>query len=80
MAGQLAPRPLLVVHGKADTRSPYACGAHIDDWTQEPTPPVLYEGTEHCRDACVTALGQRFMQWIPATLHAAGAFPEESTS
>jgi len=26
MAGQLAPCPLLVVHGKADTRLPYACG------------------------------------------------------
>jgi hypothetical protein len=39
-----------------------------------------YEGTEHRRDACATALGQQFMQWIPVTLHAAGAFPEESTS
>ena len=26
LAGQLAPRPLLVVHGKADTRLPYTCG------------------------------------------------------
>ena len=29
LAGQLAPRPLLVVHGKADTRLPYSCGVQI---------------------------------------------------
>ena len=29
MAGQLAPHPLLVVHGKADTRLSYACGSTL---------------------------------------------------
>jgi pimeloyl-ACP methyl ester carboxylesterase len=32
LAGQLAPRPLLVVHGKADTRLPYTCGVQIYAW------------------------------------------------
>ena len=36
LAGQLAPRPLLVVHGTADTRLPYTCGVRIYDWAQEP--------------------------------------------
>jgi len=80
MAGQLAPRPLLVVHGKADTRLPYACGVQIYDWAQEPKQLVLYEGAEHRLDECATALDQLLTQWIPATLHAAGAFPEERTS
>jgi alpha/beta superfamily hydrolase len=34
LAGQLAPRPLLVVHGKADTRLPYTCGVQIYHWCQ----------------------------------------------
>jgi len=80
MAGQLAPSPLLVVHGKADTRLPYACGVQIYDWAQEPKQLVLYEGAEHRLDECATALDQLLTQWIPATLHAAGAFPEERTS
>jgi pimeloyl-ACP methyl ester carboxylesterase len=29
LAGKLAPRPLLVVHGKADTRLPYSCGVQM---------------------------------------------------
>jgi len=41
LAGQLAPRPLLVVHGKADTRLPYTCGVQIYDWAQEPKQLVL---------------------------------------
>ena len=58
MAGQLAPRPLLVVHGKADTRLPYACGVQIDHWAQEPKQLVLYEGAEHRLDECADALDQ----------------------
>ena len=80
MAGQLAPRPLLVVHGKADTRLPYACGVHIDDWAQEPKQLILYEGAEHRLDACAAALEQLLTQWIPTTLHAAGASAQEKPS
>ena len=47
LVGQLAPRPLLVVHGTADTRLPYTCGVQIYDWAQEPKQLVLYEGAEH---------------------------------
>jgi alpha-beta hydrolase superfamily lysophospholipase len=80
MAGQLAPRPLLVVHGKADTRLPYACGVHIYDWAQEPKQLVLYEGAEHRLDECAAALEQLLTQWIPTTLHAAGASAQEKPS
>jgi alpha/beta superfamily hydrolase len=71
LAGQLAPRRLLVVHGKADTRLPYTCGVQIYDWAREPKQLVLYEGTEHRLDECAEALDQLLTQWIPATLRAA---------
>jgi dienelactone hydrolase len=71
LAGQLAPRPLLVVHGKADTRLPYTCGVQIYDWAQEPKQLVLYEGAEHRLDECAAELDQLLTQWIPATLHSA---------
>jgi alpha-beta hydrolase superfamily lysophospholipase len=71
LAGQLAPRPLLVVHGKADTRLPYTCGVQIYDWAREPKQLVLYEGAEHRLDECAAELDQLLTQWIPATLRAA---------
>jgi alpha-beta hydrolase superfamily lysophospholipase len=69
LAGRLAPRPLLVVHGKADTRLPYSCGMQIYGWAREPKQLVLYEGAEHRLEECAEALEQLLMQWIPATLH-----------
>jgi pimeloyl-ACP methyl ester carboxylesterase len=72
LAGQLAPRPLLVVHGKADTRLPYTCGVQIYHWAQEPKQLVLYEGAEHRLDECAPELDQLLTQWIPATLRSSG--------
>jgi dienelactone hydrolase len=72
LAGQLAPRPLLVVHGKADMRLPYTCGVQIYDWAQEPKQLVLYEDAEHRLDECAAELDALLTQWIPATLRASG--------
>ena len=70
MAAKVAPRKLLVVHGKADTRLPFSCGQQIYDMAKEPKELVLYEGAEHrleeCRDDLETLLGR----WIPETLAA----------
>lgn len=68
LAGQLAPRPLLVVHGTSDTRLPYTCGEQIYHWAQEPKQLVLYESAEHRLDECAAELDQLLQQWIPATL------------
>src|SRR4029434_1025759 len=68
LAGQLAARSLLRVHGKADTRLPYTCGVQIYHWAQEPKQLVLYEGAEHRLDECAAELDQLLTQWIPATL------------
>ena len=72
LAGQRAPRPLLVVHGKADTRLPSTCGVQIYHWAQEPKQLVLYEGAEHHLDECAAELDQLLTEWIPATLRSSG--------
>ena len=68
MAGLLSPRPLLVVHGKADTRLPYSCALQIYDWAKEPKQLALYEGAEHRLEECREQLAQLLSVWIPQTL------------
>ena len=67
-AGWLSPTPLLVVHGKADTRLPFSCAVAIHDWAKEPKELVLYEGAEHRLDECREELGELLRAWIPARL------------
>ena len=68
MAGQLAPRKLLVAHGKADTRLPFYCAQQIYDWAAEPKELVLFEGAEHRLEECRDELETLLAAWIPATL------------
>ena len=70
MAGQLAPRRLLLAHGKADTRLPYHCAQQIYEWAAEPKELVLYDGAEHRLEKCRDELETLLTQWIPATLAA----------
>ena len=70
MAPQLAPRRLLVVHGKADTRLTFACGQQISDMAKEPKELVLYEGAEHRLEECRDDLEELLGNWIPETLAA----------
>lgn len=68
MAGQVAPRRLLVVHGKADTRLSYSCAQQIYDWAKDPKELVLYEGAEHRLEECRDDLESLLGRWIPETL------------
>ena len=68
MAPQVAPRKLLVVHGKADTRLSFACGQQIYDMANEPKELVLYEGAEHRLEECRDDLEELLGAWIPETL------------
>lgn len=68
MAGQLAPRKLLVAHGKADTRLPYSCALQIHEWAKEPKELVLFEDSEHRLEECREELETLLAAWIPATL------------
>ena len=69
-AGMLSPTPLLVVHGKADTRLPFSCAVAIHDWAKEPRELALYEGAEHRLDECRGELMDLLREWIPARLTA----------
>ena len=69
MAGQLAPRKLLVAHGKADTRLPFSCALQIYEWAKEPKELVLFEGAEHRLEECRDELETLLSAWIPATLN-----------
>ena len=68
MAGQLAPRKLLVAHGKADTRLPYSCALQIHEWAKDPKELVLFEDAEHRLEECREDLETLLAAWIPATL------------
>ncbi len=68
MAGQVAPRRLLVVHGKADTRLSYSCSQQIYDWAKDPKELVLYDGAEHRLEECRDDLESLLGRWIPETL------------
>ncbi len=70
MAGLVSPRPMLIVHGKADTRLPYSCGMQVYDWADEPKQLVLYDGAEHRLEECRDELAGLLTEWIPATLNA----------
>ena len=67
MASQVAPRRLLVVHGKADTRLSFSCAQQIYDWAKEPKELVLYEGAEHRLEECRDDLEDLLGRWIPET-------------
>ena len=69
MAGLVSPKPLLVVHGKSDTRLPYSCALQIHEWAREPKELVLYEGAEHRLEECTQELEALLREWIPATLN-----------
>ena len=68
MAGQVAPRKLLVVHGRADTRLPFRCAETIYEMAKEPKELVLYEGTEHRLEECRGELESLLAAWIPNAL------------
>ena len=70
MAGLVSPRPMLIVHGKADTRLPYSCGMQVYEWANEPKKLVLYDGAEHRLEECREELAALLSEWIPATLDA----------
>ena len=69
-APQLSPRPLLLVHGKSDTRLPYTCALQIYNLALEPKKLVLYEGAEHRLEECREDLEKLLLDWILATLAA----------
>ena len=67
-AGDISPRPLLIVHGLEDTRLPAYCATRIHQWAREPKELVLYPGTEHGLRECNDELRELLRRWIPEKL------------
>jgi len=64
----VAPRPLLLVHGLADTRLPPSCARQIYQWADEPKERVFYPGAEHGLRECQGELHALLHRWIPEKL------------
>jgi fermentation-respiration switch protein FrsA (DUF1100 family) len=64
----VAPRPLLLVHGLADTRLPPRCARQIYQWADEPKELVFYPGAEHGLRECQGELQALLHRWIPEKL------------
>jgi pimeloyl-ACP methyl ester carboxylesterase len=69
-AWQISPRPLLLIHGKADTRLPFYCSQQIYDRALEPKQIVFYDGAEHRLEECRDEMDLLLSEWIPDTLRA----------
>jgi fermentation-respiration switch protein FrsA (DUF1100 family) len=61
---RLAPRPLLLVHGTADTILDCAASQDIYDRALEPKRLVLYEGADHGLMSCADELFDLLRDWL----------------
>jgi dienelactone hydrolase len=68
LAGSLAPRPLLVVHGLADEILPASCSRSIHRRAAEPKEIILYPGCRHGLDECRDALDRDLFDWLSRVL------------
>ena len=63
-ASLVSPRPLLLVHGEADTRLPPSCSQAIYQWTNEPKELVLIPGATHGLWQCKDQLRDLLREWL----------------
>lgn len=62
--GNLAPRPLLFVHGEADEVLPVACSLDLHARAKEPKRLILYPECRHGLDECRDALDSDLVEWL----------------
>lgn len=63
-AGELSPRPLLLIHGSRDRNLPAICSQHIYDWAREPKELVIYQGSGHFLRECRNELHDLLKGWL----------------
>ena len=68
LAGELSPRPLLLLHGTADSVLPDACSREIYQRAVEPRQLILYPGCGHALEECRDQVDQDLLQWLRAVL------------
>ena len=63
-AGELSPRPLLLIHGSRDRNLPALCSEHIYEWAREPKELVIYKGSGHFLRECREELHDLLKGWL----------------
>ncbi len=65
---EIAPRRLLVVHGRDDDVLPHTDAERIYEWAQEPKELILYPGASHRLAEVKTELRDKLGSWIIETV------------
>ena len=63
-AAQLAPRPVLFIHGQADEILPDRCSRDLYAMANEPKQLILYPGCRHGLDQCREELDRDLLEWL----------------
>jgi fermentation-respiration switch protein FrsA (DUF1100 family) len=66
--GRLSPRPLLLIHGSADTRLPPSCSEYLYARAGEPKELVIYEGATHSLRQRRAELRDLLVNWLTRVL------------
>ena len=64
----LAPKPLLLIHGSRDRNLPVECSELIYQWANEPKELVIYQGSGHFLRECHDELHDLLRNWLRGKL------------
>ena len=67
-AADVSPRPLLLVHGEADTRLPPYCTEMIFEWARHPKRKIIYPGAGHGLRECADEVRDLLREWLVTNL------------
>ncbi len=68
LVAEIAPRPILLLHGSADEILPDACSRDIYARANEPKEVKLYPGCRHGLDECRDQVDQDLLSWLRQVL------------
>ena len=63
-AGELSPRPLLLIHGERDKNLSVRCSHLIYEWANEPKELVIYKNNGHFLRECQQELHDLLKSWL----------------
>jgi len=61
---ELAPKPLLLIHGSRDRNLPVECSVLLYEWANEPKELVIYQGSGHFLRECHNELHDLVRSWL----------------
>lgn len=61
---QLAPKPLLLIHGERDRNLSVDCSRHIYQWAREPKELIIYRNNGHFLRECHEELKTLLKKWL----------------